>query len=441
MKKITYAFIACALVALVASACKSDNDDVVYSSDCYIKSFVLGNIKRALHTTSSTGDDSIYYTTLTGSAFKMAIDQVHGTITNVTPIPTGAQLNAILATITAQGGIAYASTSDTTAWKSFSAKDSIDFSSPVIFRIVATDGRSYRDYIATLTIREADADSFAWTRIATLDELAQRTAIKFINSTTILSTDNDGNAYLTSSNDLTSWSDEPCTGLSAQPDISSAGCSNGKFWMSDNDYRLYCSDNALAWTEVQQDDNTAVKLLAASYQALYALVFNRNEVLTESGYQIASSTDGHTWTPMAIDDPLFSEAKASLAYTQTNGNDRVLLVADVFDNPTAPLYVWSLLEGYGQPWTLFSETSNPYLLPRAQALSIVWYNNELLAIGNEKTYISHDNGITWKVYSNLTLPAALYGTARPLSAFAEGEIIYVVSGDQLWRARLNSFGE
>ena len=439
MKKITYAFIACALVALVASACKSDDNDIVYSSDCYIKSFVLGNIKRALHTTSSTGADSIYYTTLTGSAFKMAIDQLHGTITNVTPIPTGAQLNAILATITAQGAVIYASASDTTAWKSFSAKDSIDFSSPVIFRIVATDGRSYRDYTTTLTVREADADSFLWTRIATLDALSQRTAIKVVNPTTILSADGNGNAYLTRSTDLTAWTDEPCAGLLAQPNINSTGCFGGKYWMSNSDHRLYCSDDASVWNEVEQDDNTAVSLVAASSQALYAVISSREASLLDDESQMASSTDGHTWTPMSIDELMFTEAKTSLAYTQTNGNDRVLLVADVLDNSSTSFYIWSLLEGYGQPWTLFSETKNPYLLPRTQQLSIVCYNGELLAIGNEKTYISYDNGITWKYHSNFVLPAAIYGAAT-LSAYAEDEYIYVAADNQLWRARLNSFG-
>jgi len=439
MRKFAYVCIACLIASIVFSACKSDDDDTKYSSNCFIQNFVLGNMKRALHTTTSAGTDSIYYTTLSGSAYTMVIDQLNGTITNSTPIPTGAVTSAVLATITSQGVVFYAHQSDTTTWTSYSASDSIDFSSPLLFRVLATDGSSYRDYTCSLTIREADADSFTWSRLATIDALEQRNAIKLTATNTIFSSNADGEAFIARSEDLTNWEETPCTGLPTTADVRTTQCFNGSYWMSTTDGALYSSTDAVEWTEVEQTtDAPAINLIAASSSALYATLTDK----TDDGQEltIVSSTDGSTWTTMQTEEPMFTDVRASLAYTQTNGNERVLLATNVNDDE--PIYIWSLLEGYDQPWTIFSETAtNPYLLPQTDQLSIVNYNDNLLAILSKKTYISYDNGITWKAYANLVLPSAIYGTQQPLSAYADGEYIHLVAGSQIWRTRLNSYGE
>ena len=73
-------------------------------------------------------------------------------------LPTGSILDAVLVTVSAQGTAAYASISDTTSWTVHTEKDSINFTEPVIFRVMATDGKSYRDYRVTLNVRSQVAD-------------------------------------------------------------------------------------------------------------------------------------------------------------------------------------------------------------------------------------------------------------------------------------------
>lgn len=445
MKKLTYAFIAFLITALTVSACKSDSDEIVYTSNCYIKSFVLGAMKRTMHTTSITGADSVYYTSVSGSQFKISIDHLNGVITNVEPLPTGTRIDAVLTTITAQGGVYYASSTDTTSWTTYSASDSLDFTSPIIFRVLANDGGSYRDYRAYLTIRDADADSYTWTQVASVAALAQRKALKFVGLNTLLSTDAEGACHVAKGqwqpnsmpNTLT-WADTPCTGLS-QPDIQSAGSFDGKYWMSSTDGRLFSSEDAVAWSQVTQDgEGTVVRLFTTSPTALYAIVSDE----TGDNECVAASIDGLAWTPMETEGQLFTSPAATLAYKQANGNNRVLVAADVTADDDAPLYVWSLLEGHDQPWALFTEPdANPYLLPRMDALNLVSYNGYVIAIGADVSYISYDNGITWKEYTNLVLPTSIQGTAAPMTVCTAGEYIFVAAGSQIWRAHLNSYGE
>ena len=86
----------------------------------------------------------------------------------------------MLVTVSAQGTAAYASISDTTSWTVHTEKDSINFTEPVIFRVMATDGKSYRDYRVTLNVRDNNADGFTWTKICPIDGFADKTAAKLL---------------------------------------------------------------------------------------------------------------------------------------------------------------------------------------------------------------------------------------------------------------------
>ena len=105
MKHFTDSLILFLVACLCLSAC-SGSDDVSYagsSSDCYISAFTLGQLRRTVHTTSSTGQDSTYTISFSGSLYPMAIDQRQQTITNTEPLPMNTRLSAVVVSITAQG--------------------------------------------------------------------------------------------------------------------------------------------------------------------------------------------------------------------------------------------------------------------------------------------------------------------------------------------------
>ncbi len=59
MKKIIFPFLLVFMFIMTLFSC-SEDEVVLTNSNCYISSFTLGTIKRTLHTTSSTGEDSTY---------------------------------------------------------------------------------------------------------------------------------------------------------------------------------------------------------------------------------------------------------------------------------------------------------------------------------------------------------------------------------------------
>ncbi len=442
MKKLVYAIIIAFASSSAFLSCKSD-EKVEYSSDCYIKSFVLGGMKRTLHSTTTAGDDTTYSVTLTGSAFPMSINHVEGYITNATALPIGTQLGAVTSTITSQGLVVYAPEADTTTWVQHNSTDSIDFSHPLIFRVIATDGQSYRDYRVTLSVRDNDADKYSWTKLVTADVLARRTSAKMLIDVrgtedallpVIISAEAEGNCYVSraaSAQDPAAWEERPCLGLPQTADVNTAVAYDKAFWLSTTDGLLYTSDDAVTWSEVRQDEPSSLTLIAASASSLYATTTSVGSLI------IKSSADGIHWQDTPTESAIGGHVVASAAYTQPNGNKRVL-IASAADGATV-LDTWSLLEEYDMMWNCFSDDElNTYRLPFTQPQSITVYNDRLFAFCGTDILVSDDNGITWQAVSNMSLPVA---DTAVRTAVSMDEYIYMLCGSQLWRARLNSYGE
>ena len=166
MKRIFHVF--CGLLAasyLLTSCLNSNDDNTTYYSDMAIKTFTLGTLNRYIHTTSSTGGDSIYKQTYSASAYQMNIDQMNHTITNADSLLMGTDLAHVICNVTTvNGGIVYVKSliSDTLFYFS-SGSDSIDFTQPRVFRVYATDGSGSRDYKVSLNARSQNKGVFSWT--------------------------------------------------------------------------------------------------------------------------------------------------------------------------------------------------------------------------------------------------------------------------------------
>lgn len=444
MKKLLYTLMLLAAAATGLVACSGDDDTTEVTSDCYISAFQMKALKRIVTTISSTGADSDYVTTTNASAMLMRIDHKTGTITNVEPLPLGSQLDKVLITLTAYGTVIHAQQNDTTAWTVYSSTDSLDFTSPRIFRVLANNGHGWRDYTVTLNVREDNAYNYTWQRQADLTAMAGMVDAKLLTidgHLRLISRDAAGVCYADGT---------PCQGLPSDAEVRSAVVYGDQLWMTTASGNIFRSADGSVWQQVAQTEEALrVQLFAASHNALYSITHDTQEA---ASYAVASSTDGHTWTPMAIENMAFTDAATGIAYTQTNGNARVLLLADVYNDDTeAPLFSWSLLEGSGEAWLPFNDTSTQYALPRWQYPTIVTYNNWLMALGDGERsgahatlstiYISYDNGVNWKTDSYLAVPDELQNGDGPLTAATVGEYIHIVRGQQHWTVRYNSFGE
>ena len=444
MKTTKYGILVALMLSIFFAACKSDDDDVTYTDECYISSFVLGQLKRQVVTSDTT-----FMVSFSGSLYPLSIDQLKQTITNNEPLPQGTILSAALATITAQGSVIYTPASDTTQWKAYSSTDSINFSEPLLFRVYPLDGSvGYRQYPMSLNVRQNDPTSFTWSQPALIDSLADKVSGKllFLNQTpVVLATDLVGRHSVitgTVSPDKVSfaWTEQPCTGTE-NGNMQQAQVYDGRLWMSTTDGKLLTSADGVQWEDVPQAEGVSVQLMAASDSALYACIQNTQD---DTSVSYAASADGQTWVNVGMEHgERFAGTEAAVAYTQGNGNRRVLIASDVHHSADAPLAVWSLLEGTGEPWILFSieDGINPYLLPNQTPLNLVAYNGWLVAVTQQSFRFSYDNGITWKNNTNLLLPADMATVTGPFTAAAQGEYIWVIAGKRCWRLRYNGYQE
>ena len=460
MKRLVYTFVLLTAMAATFVAC-SKGDKVELTSHCFITNFKVTALKRSVHTKSSTGVDSTYYTTTNASAVRFAIDHRAGTITNVDMLPTGSMLDAVLVTVSVQGTAAYASISDTTSWTVHTEKDSINFTEPVIFRVMATDGKSYRDYRVTLNVRDNNADGFTWTKICPIDGFADKTAAKLLihevqglddNRPTLFSQTATGENYVSFptghhaiSPFPTSWETVPCEGLTAGR-VESAVSFDYHLWMSNDAGQVYRSEDGRRWTLQPQSDDKQVALFAASETALYAIVS------ADGATTISMSSDGTNWQPTPSSALPFSRVSAAIAYAQNNGNHRVLAFSDAYDDASdKPLFAWSLLEDHDEPWIAFNDQTTEYPLPRWQHPVVTTYNGWLLAMGDadragkhkalDVLYISHDNGLNWKENAYLSTPTELVGKAGVITAAGNDQYVWLIADNQLWALFYNSYGE
>ena len=135
-----------AVMLLLASCMKSKDNNVTLASDTAITSFSLGTMKKIVHTTSSTGADSTYKVSVTGSDYKFSIDQVNHSIFNADSLPQGTDVSKVLCSVTAlnNGGVFVEDLVEEGSLLFVS--DSIDFSVPRKFRVYASDGSGYETY-------------------------------------------------------------------------------------------------------------------------------------------------------------------------------------------------------------------------------------------------------------------------------------------------------
>ena len=433
MKQLIYRSLLMAM-CIVVVACSSDDTTAEPTSYCYISGVTLGTLTRSITTNGITTE-----TTYQGSEYGISIDQRKGIITNVTPLLIGTDLSSVPITITAEGSVAYAPVSDTSVWSYYSSSATVSFLEPLLLRTYATDGSGYREYTMTLTVRDKEKGEYTWETLEApvLADRKARRAVSWNDGLLLLSADEGGLLHVNTWADNVWSDDKSCTGADGAI-LTSLQSFSGQLWMNTGSGQLLTSTDGEAWTPVVTQDAedhevTVVTLLAASTKALYARIYNAS---TETEC-IASSTDGSQWTSMNLEKSfsLFPTQGAAVSYKK-NGNPRVLVAGTVTDKETTTTCVWNFDEEHDSEWMLFSKSGdNQYILPWQDGMTIIAYSGWLIAVSGDQTttYRSEDNGITWKSYSQLTLPC----TDEHFAVTVAGNHIYIFAGAQMQRAYVN----
>lgn len=360
----------CAL--LVTSCLKDDNDNnTQYYNDTAIVTFKLATVNRYVHTTSSTGADSVYKKTLSDPVV-FTIDQAQHKIYNTDSLESDVDLNHILATVSSKNSgtvvINYPAVDGTDSLLYYSSTDSIDFEKLRDIRVYAQDGSAYRKYQVTINIHKAKTGVLLWEQKSAADMPV------------------DAKKAL--------W--EQMAETAGLKQFIGYGAAEGYAFANDG-MLMVSKDNGETWAADSLDEDAA--WLPKSNFAFTSWPFAAND---STDYQLLVGANDNQSEGCVVWRKIAEYSKRSLP-------SKWVLV---------PL-----------------ENHNHYYLPKMENLNLVYFNGRVLAIGNDKKiYVSRDQGITWKTDSKYALPDEL-GTSNVTAMTDEEGYLWLLGNDtgEVWR--------
>lgn len=155
-----------AVVMMGLSSCLNDSDSsesTVYQETA-ITDFSISAINRYIHTTSASGEDSVYKAKLSTTNFPFSIDQYQRKIYNADSLPSDCDLKHVLVNITTStySGTVIIKDLDSDTLQYYSSTDSIDFSQPREIRVYNSSLETYRAYKVQLNINTDASEYFHW---------------------------------------------------------------------------------------------------------------------------------------------------------------------------------------------------------------------------------------------------------------------------------------
>ena len=444
MKNIYGLLLSLAVMAALATSCMKDDDEIQSSPECVITKFTVGDIDTEVSIKLASGKDTVVTRTIGGSSVAFNIDQINNKIYSVDSLPSWVDISGVIPTVNSTGYV-YIKEGDETDFHQFaSGADSVDFTKPVKFLIIATDGVSTKEYTAQIFKKDSEADSLAWKAVEGADlqlEGAHRTLT--LADRIYVFSESEGQAVVTSSSFLSegaSWrKPAQLTCEQGSVDWTSVVAYNGYLYALNTEGHICRSTNderGETWSVVS--DRVFARLLGTDELYLYAC--------DESG--IWGSADLQNWAECGSSDlDMLPETNiATVSYvSKTNSAMRNAVMCGLTSANSDNAVVWykvsSANESINQKWNYVQVAAdNVYACPKLDNLSIICHNAEMYAIGgnNAGIYVSADNGISWHLQTKKKLlPAEVTGQSTPASMVAGNGYLWLIqSGGKVWRGKI-----
>lgn len=439
MKRILSLITLAAVVVAGLNSCGSTTtgeDEVQRSDAAYLSTLKLGVLKRTLHTTSSTGDDSSYMASISLINMPMVIDHNAGLLYNARPLPVGTDLSRVNFSAIAGSGLVGIKSIVSGIDTAFTPKDTFDLRQPREVFVVSTSGKARHTYRLSLTVAETATDSVVWAAVpmqTDLQALTQPRLVAVGDTLHLFGQEVGGLAHYTSTTGE-AWLRQSLTGLTpaALPTIMAQG---DTLWAAEAGALSRSTDAGRTWQNVSTTFVPAALLGTSSAGAYVAANDQRVYVV-----------NGTAATTVAVEQPrrlpLTQNNSAILTAQSATTAPRLIVVGR---NAMGDMVTFTKQEGLlGASATLYpliSDFSNGYSLPQWTNLHLAAQGRTLLAVGLESATpalaYSRDGGLTWQRGGAYILPQNMMPTAGIAFASATEGRLWLVSTttNQVWRGQ------
>ena len=414
------------VVAIGVTSClNSSSSEATLYGEAAITSFNLGNVTSYVHKTIN-GKDSLVKTTLSATTYKFTIDQIQHQIYNTDSLPIGTDVSRALCVIGSRNNstVFFVDKTDENILRPYSSLDSVDFSTPRKLEVWSSDMKGHTDYTVKVNVHGQDGSLFVWQKMPVSEVLAQLKDVeahywagtmylegRMGDMTQIYRVDDKGLVMM----------DEETTGKLLPPGMKRwiGSTSQEVYGLSDDNDLMVSQDGGVTWeSDILDDDRHLLPVQDIAFVS-YPLYYATN---TEYALLVGNRSVGD-----------FPDDKTAMVWRKIVDNDEY-----------TPEGFWSYLEPAGD-----------MALPRMAHMSLVAYDDGILAIGGEdisegvfsapyaQFYQSRDDGITWKYNNSYQLPDGFDENATSVGmAVDDDDYLWLFCGGtgQVWRGRLNKLG-
>ncbi len=425
MRQIKTIFMLLVVAIGVTSCLNSSSSEATLYGEAAITSFNLGNVTRYVHKTIN-GKDSLVKTTLSATTYKFTIDQIQHQIYNTDSLPIGTDVSRALCVIGSRNNstVFFVDKTDENILRPYSSLDSVDFSTPRKLEVWSSDMKGHTDYTVKVNVHGQDGSLFVWQKMPVSEVLAQLKDVeahywagtmylegRMGDMTQIYRVDDKGLVMM----------DEETTGKLLPPGMKRwiGSTSQEVYGLSDDNDLMVSLDGGVTWeSDILDDDRHLLPVQDIAFVS-YPLYYATN---TEYALLVGNRSVGD-----------FPDDKTAMVWRKIVDNDEY-----------TPEGFWSYLEPAGD-----------MALPRMAHMSLVAYDDGILAIGGEdisegvfsapyaQFYQSRDDGITWKYNNSYQLPDGFDENATSVGmAVDDDDYLWLFCGGtgQVWRGRLNKLG-
>lgn len=452
MKRKFLAFVVLLAATLSLSSCLSSDDDlnVEYTHDTAITAFSLGSLDQWGKTKDGT-KDSLYKAVVAGANYKFYIDQATRQIYNVDSLPCGVRDSAMLATITSKNSslVVLQDIDKTDSLITYSSTDSINFSKPRLIRVYNNDFTAYATYTVKVNIHQEKGDVFNWQEKAqqntALSQLSRLKMVSLGNNIYVFGKNAEGlKIYKTANTDGMGWQEVTVNIAFGADDCQNVvAMGNNLYILSDG--KVYASADGSNWQEKGSDASLKL-MVGASSKNLYAY--------TAAGISV-SKDQGASWTALALDKsvdylPTNNLSMCSTSIRSTKNVEYLMLMGTrdkSYGDSIATIWnhvVDNDADAADNEWNYFElDSHQPYKMPMMDQVLTCAADTGFVAVGsNGKWYKSKDNGVSWKVDSLVTLPAAFTFNVNSSIGFCRdaNNYYWLIRGGNVWKGRFNRDG-